>query len=270
MHPIPGGLGRYTGSQRPAHSVPETVLLPTRIQPSPFRQATAVVTVVTFVIALAACSNGQEKPNAGEPNDPASATTNDEPPPAANEITENAVKYVADLWAKGSGFSGSIDDLLYAKEQSKTEIYGTVARVRISNVPGLANYQLYQYLIRVSRTSGQPHGAKFIPAPGADPSKSKARRTAPTRGWEPSPEHPDDGRIEDGPIGPGDYVWMNARVIGGDRVSLEQLVAKNDVVWACYAAMPLNEHNPFTSPNATPIAWTIRRVASRMASAMGS
>ncbi len=247
-------------------------LLLTHTQPRQTLRLAAQCALVAAILGLAACSNGPEKPKDGEPNGrpPAATTTDAESPPAAAEITESAVKYVADLWAKGSGFSGSIDDLLYAKEQSKAEIYGTVARVRISNVPGLANYQLYQYLIKVSRTSGQPNGAKFIPAPGTDPSKSRARRAAPTKGWEPSPEHPDDGRIEDGPIGPGDYVWMNVRVIGGDKATPEQLVAKNDAVWACYAAMPLNEHNPFTSPSATPIAWTVRHVAFLMAGAMGS
>jgi hypothetical protein len=211
-------------------------------------------------------SGGTDRPKAGG----SAATADPDPLPPPVAVTDDGVKYVEELWAKGSGFLADTDALIEVKEKAKVEVYGTVVRIRVNNVPGLANYQLYQYLIKVSRTSGQPRGAKFIPAPGADPAKSKARRTGPTKGWEPSPEHPDDGRIEDGVIGPGDYVSVNVRVISRDRPSVEQLIAKGETIWAAYESMPLTEHNPFISPMSCPLAWTTRHMAFLMAGAMGS
>jgi len=163
-----------------------------------------------------------------------------------------------------------VSSALEAKTGSHCEIYGRVVNHRVANVPGLATYQLLQYLVKVERVWGSPNGGKFIPAPGADPSVSKARRRPATSGWELSPEDPADGHIEDGPIGAGDYVWVSCRVITQDRLIIEQTITKGERFWAAFDSMPKMAEDPFLGATACPTAWTIREMAMVMAGGMGS
>ncbi len=235
------------------------------------------IALISFAASLAtawsfsACTPGQNQPT--RPGEQPAPVTPEAPAPGVAEepvvaTMEVQAETIEKLWAVGSRYSNNVEVLESWRAPGQPEVFGEVQEIRVANAPQFFDHQLRQFLIKIERVTGEPYGGKYIP-PANRPNARVPRGVVGGTEWR-TQEPKAVGTVVDGPIGPGDLVWVTTRIRTGSQIRPEEVIAKGDRLWAVYERFPEEALDPFLSPKITPLAWTAGLSAYSMRGRMGN
>jgi hypothetical protein len=225
--------------------------------PKNFSSIAPMVGLLTGALFVSACATTGGA-GGGTPQQPA-------PVQPAGPSDAERLAAMQKAWAVGSCYSEDKEALAAAAAAAPVQIYGQVRRRRTTNDRVYFQYQLIQYLVEVEKVSGNASGGRFFERTAdetpADTGKPKRRSAKPPRGGA--------GVVIDGPVQPGDLVWVNVRILQDPaKPTAEELVANGTRVWAGFKRLPTTADDPVLGDAATPAAWTTGLRAVTLGAAM--